>query len=193
MLAVCCTLRPGFRVRNVVNCTEPCCAISAKWLTWLFVNDSCTMIDSRISLVWRWPSCYLKSGKGGEKIWQGLCVWHNRLRRMMFRFEYDTLFLFPLSEHVSPGCKDSTTPVNPAVGCSQPRALADSSVSNRWCPVFVIKETSSRTIRCISDKSLFFLPLRHIPGKVWQSTNALLICIRPLQSLKPNWTRRRQG
>ncbi|EMD58753.1 hypothetical protein COCSADRAFT_266212 [Bipolaris sorokiniana ND90Pr] len=51
VLAMCYTLRPGFRGRNVVNCTEPCCAISAKWLTWSFVNDSCTRIASRISLV----------------------------------------------------------------------------------------------------------------------------------------------
>ncbi|EUC49444.1 hypothetical protein COCMIDRAFT_33085 [Bipolaris oryzae ATCC 44560] len=51
VLAMCYTLRPGFRGRNVVNCTEPCCAISAKWLTWSFVNDSCTRIASQISLV----------------------------------------------------------------------------------------------------------------------------------------------
>lgn len=91
-----------------------------------------------------------------ERRYDKVCVWHNRLRRMMFRFEYDTLFLLPLSKHVSPGCKDSITPVNPAVVCSQPRTLADSSVSNRRCPAFVIRETSSRIIRCISDKSLFF-------------------------------------
>lgn len=115
-------------------------------------------IASQISLVRHWPAWYFESVKGGEEIWQGLCVcvWHNRLRRMMFRFEYNTLSLLPLSEHISPGCKDSITPVNPAVACSQPRILASASVSNRWYPAFVIKETSSRIIRCISDKSLFF-------------------------------------